>query len=222
MEAITAKKIQEDILSAQVALMEESNAALVKAKNEPKHIESLKELGFSESAEALERRLKHAKQLLDLQEMYSFEYPGLKFIPDSVMSKVCMKYGLAIGYVSRYIGEVPPWALEQIKANKHHFMQVEMHVRLVAFGEDGEKYFTYEDGSQVVSKDLPPKKMRSNLMIAAPQKDMRIDFDERVDENGNIVVQDPIVCLQVNGGYIVLAAWGEEGQDPQVFNVTNN
>jgi hypothetical protein len=88
--------------------------------------------------------------------------------------------------------------------------------------EDGEKYFTYEDGSQVVSKDLPPKKMRSNLMIAAPQKDMRIDFDERVDENGNIVVQDPIVCLQVNGGYIVLAAWGEEGQDPQVFNVTNN
>lgn len=64
----------------------------------------------------------------------------------------------------------------------------------------------------------------SNLMIAAPIAEMDIRSNERVDENGRIqvVTQDPIVCLEVEGGYIVLAAWGEEGQDPKVFNAENN
>ena len=49
---------------------------------------------------------------------------------------------------------------------------------------------------------------------------------ERVNGEGQIeampVSLDPIVCVKVVGGYIVLAAWGDEGSDPQVFNAASN
>lgn len=65
----------------------------------------------------------------------------------------------------------------------------------------------------------------SNLMIAAPAHQMRMHQNEVRTAQGTIAevrTLDPIVCLEVKGGYIVLAAWGEEGQDPRVFNSANN
>jgi hypothetical protein len=262
MNTATAKEIQQELLSSQEALIHEANTILKNAEDNVTHAKSLAILGFSGSAAVLEKRMAEAKAMADLVDMYSFEYPGLKFIPAAAMANVCQKYGLAIGHVSYYIGEVPPWALAQIAANKRHIktknvfneqqyrdaMEVEMKKRTEAgqsgvlfsqsgnschhygengggvsgwmgyrFPQPGEEVFDREHGMQTVP----------DLDIAAPMRDMSIHKNEEVVD-GQIVRKpipmslNPIVCIPVKGGYIVLAAWGEEGQDPQVFNATSN
>ena len=233
MEMITAKEIQQDMLGAQIALLEQSNAVLESAKQEPERINDLKLLGFSSSASQIEFKLQQAKELTYLESLYSIEYPSLKFIPTSVMYEVCRKYNLTIGHVSRFIGEVPTWALAQIKANKHHFTQLKMEARpqirvasLFNDPNDSRIEWIYDDGTSVYleSGKQPEPKFRNNLMIAAPSDQMHLNFNEFRDANGQIQIRalDPIVCLQVKGGYIVLAAWDEEGKDPRVFNAQSN
>lgn len=161
----------------------------------------------------------------------------------------CEKYGLAIGHVSRYLGEVPPCALAQIKANRHHVPTIEIFdaptyerkfraelERLVAKDpKAGLGHMIYRQtmgkswGSSGMSNPFPTEHgmvMVPGLHIAAPIKDMKLEWNERVREDGQIVEapmnMDPIVCIEVKGGYIVLAAWGEEGQDPKVFNAESN
>lgn len=62
----------------------------------------------------------------------------------------------------------------------------------------------------------------NNLMIVAPNKHMKAGVNEQKKGNRLVEVQDPIVCLDVEGGYIVLAAWGEEGSDPRILNPLSN
>lgn len=87
-------------------------------------------------------------------------------------------------------------------------------------------YWTYDDGTKVYAQSdkRPEPRFRNNLMIAAPTHQMYLNTNEFRNANGQIDtrVLDPIVCLQVKGGYIVLAAWDEEGKDPRVFNAQNN
>lgn len=228
MTTVTAKEIQMEMLSAQEALIKEANEVLEAAKRNAKYDDRLEAMGFVGSADALREKQRRAKELDDLRDMYSFEYPRLKFIPDSVMGDVCRKYGLAVGHVSRYTGEVPEWALAQIEANKHHIgTETKQFRSMRSFGIWNESslpgWVDPRSGSVVYSEECPTYQM-SNLYIAAPIKDMAIRSNERVGANGEIITMslDPIVSLKVKGGYIVLAAWGEEGQDTRVFNESNN
>jgi hypothetical protein len=257
MKIATAKEIQTDILTSMEALISEANR-LVQGKDETAtHIAGLSELGFTGSATVLEMKAKAAKELHDLHDMYSFEFPGLKFIPKAAMVNVCNKYGLAIGHVSRYRGEVPGWALERIKANKRHIpdmqlfdadlyykaMTAECQRRVDAgecghlfshdggyarhYGEDVGGTTQFMMGGRNVHGAFPESHgMRTvpALYIAAPVADMALKGNERVVDGKiqTIPTKDPIVCLEVKGGYIVLAAWGEEGSDPEVFNAANN
>lgn len=123
-------------------------------------------------------------------------------------------------------------------------------VRLIRLTPNGKKgfrgpamswYASYKSGEMVnhgggtggnMETYIPREKgnvKTSNLMIAAPAHQMRMGPNEFRTTDGTIeevkpavMVFDPIVCLEVKGGYIVLAAWGEEGQDPRVFNSANN
>jgi hypothetical protein len=219
---ITAKEIQTEVLSAQQALIREAQAILSNRSDIEDHVSGLNELGFTGASSVITHKMQEAKRIHDLQDQYSFEYPGLKFIPEEAMAKVCTKYGLARGHVSRYIGEVPAWALKQIKDNKRHIGEESAEWR--SFNMYGYLFWSNPlTGETIEQRKSPPPVKQSNLYIAAPKKDMRVKLNETVDVNGNIVaVQDPIVYLKVNGGGIVLAAWGEEGQDPEVFNVTTN
>jgi hypothetical protein len=274
----TAKEIQQEVLTMQEDLLRQANDILSKAKEKAKHSEGLKALGFIGAAQALDRAIDRAKWLDDLVDMYSFEYPGLKFIPQEVMDSVCRKYGLAIGHVSRYIGEVPEWALAQIAANKHHFDHVEIYDqahydavrekelarRFELAEEAGIDTVTISEGaltalwSKTVGAHMGPGRQATykldngkwicvysrsggqsddylppsagnirvlDITLAAPRAEMRLAANEEVMENGEIRVvesQDPIVCKKVDGGFIVVAAWGEEGQDPRVFNTSSN
>lgn len=267
---VTAKEIQSEILAKQENVLSIATKLMESKKQNQEHVAGLQELGFTGASSVLTRKMEEAKRIADLVDMYSFEYPGLKFIPSEVMAEVCNKYGLAIGHVSRYTGEVPEWALAQIKSNAHHINRtIPMRGRFLYSTHNHEKrtqkdVFIFEDGTQdevlVPDNDNAtgraalsarrtgesyeasemqmidffmsigrstveaPVKFRTNLMIAAPVKEMAIESNEQV-VNGDIVAiptLDPIVCLEVKGGYIVLAAWGEEGQDPKVFNAESN
>lgn len=253
---VTAKEIQLEVLTAQQALIAEAERIVSGKDDNERHVSELEALGFTGSSSALTAKMVKSKELDELVKWYGFEYPGLKFIPSEAMVNVCQKYGLAIGHVSRYMGEVPPWALKQIAANKHHIGTTEIfdeekyqrafdteHSRLQKSGANGYLYHAtnnwargYGNGNGCMgwsggpSPNAYPRehgmKTAPDLQIAAPRSEMRLSRNERVNEDGQIVEvpmnMDPIVCIEVKGGYIVLAAWGEEGQDPQVFNAPSN
>lgn len=71
-------------------------------------------------------------------------------------------------------------------------------------------------------KPKAPTRTLNNLMIVAPNRHMKAGVNEQKKGRRLVEVQDPIVCLDVEGGYIVLAAWGEEGSDPAILNPLNN
>lgn len=61
------------------------------------------------------------------------------------------------------------------------------------------------------------------LQICAPLKDM--DMTGKTIEQGYKIAnvdKDPIVLHPVNGGYLIVTAWGDEASDPVVVNSINN
>lgn len=240
-QIITAEEIQRNMLESQLSLIEHASATVSKIEEEPERLEYLKSLGFTRSANNIDMQLRQSSEILSLEEKYKFEYPGLKFITERVMNQVCYQYGLTLGHVSRYLGKMPMWALEQIKKNQHLFVQVKMEpiFRLENNFDSSYGTWTFDDGTYIAGErnNKPKEQYRNNLMIAAPRDDMHLERFEARGRMGNIVhietrgrmgnivhrpVSDPIVSLQVKGGFIVLAAWDKEGNDPRVFNVENN
>ena len=219
--AITAKEIQKELTSRQDALVEDAVSKFERISEEPDRLECLKSLGFSMSAQKAEHEMWLAESMLSFEKKYRSEYSGLKFISEAAMGYICRKYSLTIGPVARFTGEVPMWALQQIKKNQKLFRQTKMEPRFVS------GRWVYDDGTFVQDEGnkRPSDKFRNNLMIAAPKEQMFVNWFEDRDASGRIGLRtdlDPIVSLQVEGGYIVLAAWDEEGQDPRVFNAENN
>lgn len=237
-----------EMLSAQEALVKEANDILEKAKDGSEKARKLKEAGFikAKGVEVLAMAEEAAAQK-QMFERYSVEYPGLKFIPDKAMDDVCRKYGLVIGEVSRYKGEVPSWALDVIHGNKHllkkHLRRIPSGERMdgmrVAFGWPTKRYGVISDSIPNYSysrvrtdsgKEVTVGTYRrmyevtgGELLISAPISQMELREREYISGNRIMVEpKDPIVSIKVEGGYIVLAAWGEEGQDTRVFNVNNN
>lgn len=59
------------------------------------------------------------------------------------------------------------------------------------------------------------------LQICAPEKDM--DTSGMTVVNRKLIhVPDPVVLQPVKGGYLIVAAWGDEASDPIVVNQINN
>lgn len=63
------------------------------------------------------------------------------------------------------------------------------------------------------------------LKICAPEKDM--DIPSTHTKTGNFIIEkiyvpDPVVLQPVKGGFIIVAAWGDEASDDLVINPINN
>lgn len=255
---ITAKEVQQEILTAQQALVREARELLQHADARVEHAERLQRIGFSrsEDAQVLED-IRSARQLNDLRERYALKYPGKTFIPKSSMDQVCKRYGLVVAGIDRYTGKVPKWAAKTIEENMYlaHAAVVEtdwrgrpvpiknakgLHVGDKVLCNGREYSVTRVDGRSfaIGRRDESPEafirrlgrpdihyrilQSEVRLVIAAPAEEMHLDWNEQLAGNRIVLVEDPIVSLEVDGGYIVLAAWGEEGQDPQVFNAADN
>jgi predicted DNA-binding ArsR family transcriptional regulator len=106
--------------------------------------------------------------------------------------------------------------------------------------------------AQISRFKKPEVVQRSNLMIAAPILEMdgnnalygRVRTQAMIENktrerviafsrlgafdtlshlrNQFMIADDPIVCIPFEEGYIVITAWGEEGQDTRVFNAEVN
>jgi len=82
---------------------------------------------------------------------------------------------------------------------------------------------SYAEGAKIVSHFAEPKLLNDviGLKICAPVKDMDLtdlELSEGYKLKSKIHVPDPIVLQPVNGGYLILTAWGDEASDELVFN----
>ena len=67
---------------------------------------------------------------------------------------------------------------------------------------------------------------KSELLICAPKKDMDLKGLSKIGSiftsMTTVTVPDPVVLQPVKGGYLILAAWGEEASDEIVVNPIEN
>ena len=64
--------------------------------------------------------------------------------------------------------------------------------------------------------------VKQPLSICAPLKDMEVDYNQRVVGHEIQDIPDPVVLHQVQGGYLIIAAWGDEANDENVINHNKN
>ncbi len=255
---ITAKELQQEILSAQQELLREANELIQQADDRIGHAQRLQRIGFTRSSDAkVIEDIRSANQLQEQKERYALKYPGKTFIPGAAMDRVCNRYGLVIGSIDRYTGRVPAWAAKTIEENLHLAQPMQLETDRRGWPIPVRKAKGISEGDRVLHNGTVYPVLRVErgccwcedvrsidvwgtikldkepyyralqpaveLVIAAPMEDMHLGFREMFQGSRIVPIKDdPIVCLGVEGGYIVLAAWGEEGRDPEVFNTANN
>jgi hypothetical protein len=67
----------------------------------------------------------------------------------------------------------------------------------------------------------PPRFGAARISVLTPPDKVKLEYRERI-EGGRIVKDDPIVLQPVDGGYLVVTAWGDEASDPLVVNANRN
>ena len=231
----SAKRIQRTIRDRQDALVREARSIIddVGAVATDEHADRLRRLGFagSNAVREQDRLRSNAEKMrtdMERQEEYAMKYPGFRFVAEAVMKAVCAKYKLVIGGVDRYLGDVPEWAAKVVERSgiPTHAYNV-YNVYSVGFFMEAKvnSFLTFSEAEKYRERytNVSHFKVRHepNLLIAAPKRLMRIKANEEV-RGHRIVRRDPIVMVEVPGGYIVLAAWDEEGRDPRILNAGNN
>lgn len=211
-------------------------------ENESK-VNALKDYGFISTAEVW-----RANEILDIKrkqeamakaiDELSREFPLYKVITENAVKIICKKYGLVLGENSQYTGFVPEKNLKEIeKFFINHPEERTQHYK---------RYRGWNSEDEIITKadydsHLETKKARerynisesyyygtrnTHLSICAPLKDMhttgyRLEGYKLVKD-----IPDPIVMLpkKVNGieMYVIITAWGDEQNDPLVFNEKNN
>lgn len=236
----SAKTIQKELVARQKAVLQEARALVAQPAEAPDQAERLLKLGFTQAnvvREADQDKRGILEMRIRMQADMALRYPGFRFVESEVMHAVCEKYKLVIGGVDRYLGDVPEFALRTIEgcgllSPRYWVMQnalknwfpTQVRVKSYLNEEDAKAAAnkhnarianTWEDSQSV---QIAPEHL---LLIAAPQKLMRLNRNEEVRGN-RIVRRDPIVMIEMPEGYLVITAWDEEGRDPRILNASNN
>lgn len=198
-------------------------------------------------AEETSHKLLVNKEIADLSEYYLANYPFNKFITDIQVKSICEKYGLVLGEVSMYRGFVPENKLSQIENFKLRKEDIPLMTvydereNIIGYvnKEDWENvpkfddyfYITGSGGRRLgYSFDVPiyekykhlsyvkAYKKTPSLQICAPLKDMELDSNKVLNGHKIESIPDPIVLQPIRGGYLIIAAWGDEQYDEDVFN----
>lgn len=208
-------------------------------------------LGFSKTQECVEadaeiQRLSKINQenkakgdLVRTIEYFSFRYPQYKFITEESVQKICSKYGLIYGEVSRYKGTVPDQNLKHIENFKIseedecwekgsrwvRFSDMEYVSAQEAEVDNRSFEMAMEKGDYYLASLF--SRSKSPLEIAAPKSDFDLDGMEiKNHQLSRIQVPDPVVLKPVfhNGKkhYLVVTAWGLEASDELVVNQKMN
>lgn len=223
----------------------------------------LEKLGFGQSKECKEAKKEierldklkldnlNKKTLIEAINYFSFKYPQYKFITEDSVKKICEKYNLVYGEVSRYIGEIPTKNLEDMEK----FTISDDDVCCIEQYRSSGGYRgtpTFRSFTEQVEKDKKDKEWENShsympglrggllsfgqgytfkgkcpLEIAAPLKDFNTQGMEVKDfKLSNIEIPDPVVLQPViydnTKYYLIVTAWGEEGSDELVVNQKMN
>lgn len=223
--------------------------------------ERLRALGFSctkevvivdevmAQARAVEMENEGKAALAAAIEYFSTRYPTYRFITPEGVKRICERYGLALGNVKDYIGDVPEANLKQLEEFRvseeddccSHFLNVQFAERT---------FKGYLSSSQVAQVAQEREARKANvitrgegadwsfwsysdlgfesfihhpLKIVAPGKDFR---EGMVREEHRMVAPDPVVLKPVvhkgEQYFLIVTAWGEEAQDQDVISLKAN
>ena len=183
---------------------------------------------------------------------YSLEYPTFKFIPTETMIEVMKKYDLVLGETCVYAKEIPNIALDILAGFTSKIKQKKFFIETKFGGrrgntEQGLTHFSKRHAESILGSDKPFNYIESNLKIIAPESHFQNEIISTNGENipkfivnedtrgfelnmaklnemvkKNTEVLDPILCLEVDEGYIVLHAWDEEAHIPEIRNTILN
>jgi hypothetical protein len=205
--------------------------------------ERLLALGFTKAKQVVEvKEAKNKKKvnesLASIIQRYSLLYPNNKFITEDEVIAICEKYKLVFGNVSDFTGFIPEKNLIEIEKFTPKDEDIALEVRL--WGSDGSlreelvlvskkkviESDTYKRQGWVFGADIDRPEFKygeiqkeAKLKIAAPVKDFDLTGKEvRGFKIFKTTPPDPVVLQPVNGGYLILTAWGDEASDPIVVN----
>lgn len=192
----------------------------------------LASLGFSKTREAVvaietENKLATTKEIADLVVYYRLNYPNNKFITDEQVKSICEKYGLVCGDTTMYKGFVPESKLsiiEKFNCNKNDYKVL---IQTNAFGaisyDELLTHFTEPFCKKYQNdKSREVRGVKSSMKICAPLKDMDIPSTHKLNGHKVEHIPDPVVLQPVNGGYLVVACWGDEASDEIIVKQTMN
>lgn len=215
----------------------------------------LKALGFTNTKEVreaeieierlnlLQKENEEKQELIEAINFFSITYPTYKFITEDSVNKICRKYDLVYGEISRYLGTVPDKNLkhiEQFNVHDKHECYFKETIYL-GFGMGGsrsmgKRYLTKEE-HEIIKERYEKSEYRlmssmyrrevhlkCPLEIAASVKDFNMEGMEV--KNNKIQKIDPIVLKPVifkdKKHYLIVTAWGEEASDEIVVNQQMN
>lgn len=175
------------------------------------------------------------KDLKKAINYFSTKYPQYKFITEKSVKRICQKYGLIYGDVSKYIGDVPEKNIKEIedfKINENDYCYEIMILRYSTWGSKRRKgYYNKQnlpETSYSLSIRYTEEARKCALEIAAPKSDfntrgMEIEDFELKEK---VEIPDPVVLQPVywNGKkhYLIVSAWGLEASDELVVNEKMN
>lgn len=208
------RAIHNDFDTATDKILAEANAILAE-KVDFNSVDQLQKLGFTKAKKVTETRnlisqQDSSREKAELIKYYKDKYPFQKFITESVVMKICKKYGLVCGYVSYYKGDVPEKNIREIAS-----------FRLLGTEWLGSRPWSwtgyrheeiYETGIYVEGYDRQTV-YKEQMKICAPIK----EFDTKnMDIQSGYklgVLKDPVVLQAVRGGYLIVSKWGIEAED---------
>lgn len=233
----TVQQIHDEFLTASHTLVQEAQKLLDgEAGKELGRGQRLARLGFDSAKQVVESREANGKiSNLPTVLRWKARFPANPFITEERVMQICKKYGLLLGNASSFAGYVPEKNIGEIEAFRSAFQTRESagvpwwnfwrkdyqtrryYRRLGKYGvwrEITETEYSSQSVSRTWLEDWFYKMDGIPLMkIVAPQKDFTISARERVEDNKIVPVPDPVVLQPVNGGYLVVTAWGPEADE---------
>lgn len=216
----TAKEIHEELYSIHGLLYGEAEKLAANAAN----AKELYDLGFK-SASNIGGIVKASEKVAAARE-YQIEYPNNKFVDEEAVKRICEKYALYLVEASRFTAAIPQKNQKEIAA----FRVKDKHIsRIHSWGsmiEISNLHITHDQYGvpqvQAITIGQTPEDFikGTNLKIIAPES--QIDMKGMKKIGYQIVDEDPIVLQPVKGGYLIVAAWGDEASDEIVVNQKMN
>lgn len=182
----------------------------------------------------LETENKNKQSLIDAINYFIFNYPNYKFITEDSVKKICAKYNLVYSKVNNYIGTVPDKNLKHIEEFKIKeddecyektfvggWKRRKIHATFISYVEH--KKIQNENLRKIFSLYDTDDSEKCPLEIVAPLKDFNAhNMNLEGFKLSEKVILDPIVLCPViyknSKHYLIVTAWGLEGEDELVVN----